>query len=283
MRTFTKNAAKAILGTLVAAAASITIASAPAGAHATIQLYGSTPTANGYGQMFVRIPHGCDGGLATDTIKVSIPAGFTGIKPQQKAGWNVTTVKADGVNVSEIIWSGGNLPDNQFDDFGISAKFPSTPGKVYVPVVQLCGDKQAAWINIPAPGQDSHSLKYPAASVTIEAAKGHGHGASHGTGHGAARWTGDVEVMVKHSKATIVADASSIHRGQLATVRVTTKGKTATVTRVRLDKAGDMLVTVPMTKPGSYRIADGSKVEIVVKGETIATTTVKATKGGASH
>ena len=264
MRTFNKNVAKAILGTLAAAAAIMSTAGA-ANAHASAQTYGSTPTTNGYGQLFIRVPHGCEG-AATDTVKVAIPVGFTAIKPQAKAGWSVSTVKSDGKNVSEVTWSGGSLPDSQFDDFGLSVKFPASAGTYYMPVVQLCGTKTAEWTQLPAAGESSHSLDRPAPAVKVAEASGHGHaGAS-------SRWTGDVEVSFKKGRATITIDASSIHRGKTATVRVSGHDGDKTVFTARLDRAGDLQRSVKAK--AKYEIKDGSTVEVLVGGKVIASTTV---------
>lgn len=275
MNTFKKNAAKAILGTLAASAVFLSTTGA-ASAHASVQLYGSTPTAGGYGQMFVRIPHGC-AGAATDTIKVQIPAGFASVKAQAKAGWSVSTVKADGKNVSEVTWSGGNLPDSNFDDFGLSVKFPITAGTYYVPVVQFCGASSVAWTQVPAAGEDSHSLASPAPSVEVSAAS---------TGHGASekvtRWTGDVDVMLTHDNAMLTIDASSVNRGKTATVRVTGAAGMSMIKKVKLDRAGDAQFSVKAIKrgKGAYAIKDGSTVEVLVGGKVIASTTVG---GSASH
>lgn len=263
MSTFTKNAAKAILGTLIAGTAIMSTAGA-ANAHATAQTYGSTPTANGYGQLFVRIPHGCEG-EATDTVKVQIPVGFTAVKPQAKSGWTVSTVKADGKNVSEVTWSGGNLLDSQFDDFGLSVKFPAA-GTYYMPVVQLCGTKTSEWTQIPAAGEDSHSLDHPAPAVKVAEAAEHGHSSE------SSRWTGDVEVTLKKDKATITVDASSIHRGKVATVRVSGHDGDKTVFKARLDRAGDIQRNVKAK--ARYEIKNGSTVEVLVNGKVIASTTV---------
>ena len=274
MNTFKKNAAKAILGTLAASAVLLSITGA-ASAHSSVQLYGSTPTASGYGQMFVRIPHGC-AGAATDTIKVQIPAGFASVKAQAKAGWSVSTVKADGKNVSEVTWSGGNLPDSNFDDFGLSVKFPATAGTYYVPVVQLCGASSVAWTQIPAAGEDSHSLASPAPSVEVNAAA-----AGHGAAETATRWTGDVDVMLTHDNAMLTIDASSVNRGKTATVRVTGAAGMSMIKKVKLDRAGDAQFSVNAVKrgKGAYAIKDGSTVEVLVGGKVIASTTV----GGSAH
>jgi periplasmic copper chaperone A len=281
MNTFKKNAAKAILGTLAASAVVLSATSA-ANAHASVQLYGSTPTASGYGQMFVRIPHGC-AGAATDTIKVQIPDGFASVKAQAKAGWSVSTVKADGTNVSEVTWSGGNLPDSNFDDFGLSVKFPATAGTYYVPIVQLCGASSVVWNQIPAAGEDSHSLASPAPSVEVNAAAaGHGAATGHGAAETATRWTGDVDVMLTHDNAMLTIDASSVNRGKTAKVRVTGAAGMSMIKRVKLDRAGDAQFSVKAIKrgKGAYAIKDGSTVEVLVGGKVIASTTVG---GSSSH
>jgi uncharacterized protein YcnI len=275
MNTFKKNAAKAILGTLAASAALISTGGA-ANAHSSIQLYGSTPTTGGYGQMFVRIPHGCEG-AATDTIKVQIPAGFTSVKAQAKAGWSVSTVKADGKNVSEVTWSGGNLPDSNFDDFGLSVKFPATAGTYYAPVVQLCGASSVVWNQIPQAGEDSHSLASPAPSVKVSQAS-----TDHGAAETATRWTGDVDVMLAKGNAMLTLDASSVHRGKTATVRVTGNTRTAMIKKVKLDRAGDAQFSIKAIKrgKGAYAIKDGFTVEVLVGGKVIASTMVG---GSTSH
>lgn len=265
----TKNfIAKAILGVLAASAALITSA-APASAHATAQLYGSTPTAGGYGHLFIRIPHGCEGGLATDTIKVQLPAGFSGVKPQAKAGWNVAVVKAAD-QPTEVTWSGGSLADAHFDDFGISVKYPSAAGTYALPTVQYCGTATAAWVEVPAAGQDPHSLAKPAPTVKV-AEKSTGHGSTHGSG--AAKWTGDVAVekFAKHS-VRVVVDASAVHRSKMAKVSVV-DGDTSTVLFTsRLDARGDLVKTV-RAKTTRYHVMDGSRIEVSVGGKVIASTT----------
>jgi uncharacterized protein YcnI len=139
-----------------------------ASAHATVQLYGSTATQNGYGHVFIRVPHGKEN-LYTVKVEVAIPEGVTGVKPQQVGGWKESRVLSeDGKTIKSVIWSEGNLPDTSFQDFGISVKYPNTPGTLYFKTVQTLSDgSEISWVNIPAPGQDSHSLEYPAPSVMV--------------------------------------------------------------------------------------------------------------------
>ena len=108
----------------------------PASAHMGVDVHGATMTAGKGATIFLRPGHGCDGD-ATNTITVEIPTGVTGVKPQQKAGWNTTF---DG---KTITWSGGALPDSQFDDFGIKLTWPKLVDGVksqaiYFKTVQIC-------------------------------------------------------------------------------------------------------------------------------------------------
>lgn len=269
--------AKAILGTLAAAAAIITVSS-PVSAHAGIQLYGAKATAGGYGAFFVRIPHGCEK-QATDIVEVSIPAGFASVRPQLIAGWNAETIKNAAGIVTAVKWSGGSLPDSQFADFGVNVKYPATAGKYPIPVIQYCGTKTAAWIQVAAEGQDSHSLPYPAPVLTVEAKADHGHGAAP-----AVKTVGDfsAEIMSKHGHEghlMVIIDLPSTWRGK--TVAVRADGKL--VKRVTLDKAGDFELMTDSVKKGpkGWMVMDGSKVDLLYKGEVINSVTIAAE--GADH
>jgi uncharacterized protein YcnI len=107
-----------------------------ASAHMGVDLHGATPTAGSGSTIFLRPGHGCDGD-ATNALTVTIPAGVTGVKAQQKAGWKVSATP------TQITWSGGNLPDDQFDDFGIKLTWPKLDAgvasqKFYFQSVQTC-------------------------------------------------------------------------------------------------------------------------------------------------
>ena len=127
------------LRTLVASAAAgvaLVAVSDSASAHVGIDLHGATATAGSSTAVFLRPGHGCSGD-ATNAVTVTIPAGATGAKAQPKAGWKLTS---DG---STITWSGGALPDDQFDDFGIRLSWPKLPAgvtsqKFYFKTVQTC-------------------------------------------------------------------------------------------------------------------------------------------------
>jgi hypothetical protein len=150
-----------------------------ASAHATIP--SDDLTADGYGVISIRIGHGCEG-LATNVVEVQIPEGFVSVKPQTKPGWTAETemVESDpyelhGQTFTERVgivrWSGGNLLDSQYDEFGISLKAPNTPDTtVAFPTIQYCGASATQeWIEVASEGQDPHELEKPAPTIGIVA------------------------------------------------------------------------------------------------------------------
>src|ERR1700729_1976051 len=138
------------LSWLLITTAIVTLAASSASAHITLENREATIGAP-YKAVFA-VPHGC-AGSATIKIRVQIPDGVIGVKPMPKAGWNVEAIKgkyaADydfhGAKISEgvkeVVWSGGKLPDDNYDEFVISTYLTNTlkPDTVlYFPVVQEC-------------------------------------------------------------------------------------------------------------------------------------------------
>ncbi len=130
----------------------------------------------------LRVPHGCDG-KATTGVRVQIPEGVLSVKPMPKPGWTLQTKKgkydksyqlwgqAVSEGVKEVDWSGGNLPDEFYDEFvfrgTLAADLPAGQ-KLYFPVVQECeGGAVDRWIAIPAAGQDADSLEFPAPGLKL--------------------------------------------------------------------------------------------------------------------
>ncbi len=117
----------------------------------------------------LKVPHGCKGS-PTVKLRVRIPEGVISAKPQPKPGWKLETIKGDYAKtyslygaqitsgVQEIVWSGGSLPDDQYDEFVFSAYLSSAlkPGStVYLPVVQECSKGVERWIDLPDPKASS--------------------------------------------------------------------------------------------------------------------------------
>jgi uncharacterized protein YcnI len=268
-----------IIGAVAVALASTVIAAAPASAHASIQTYGSEAKAGAYGHAFIRIPH-AEAGKSTVRIDIQIPEGVTAVKPQQVAGWTESVeYAADGKTAVKVTWAGGNLPDTSFADFGISLKYPATPGaKVYFKTVQTLNDGATiAWIEIPAAGVDGHSLAKPAPSVTLAAAA-----AGHGTttpeaGHTAPKWNGEISAtLVAKNRALIIVDASTTHAGKAVVVKVTKSGIDKTVLSTKLDTRGDLVRNVARAKSGKdgYTLAKGDAVSVFIGGVKVTTTTL---------
>ncbi len=106
-------------------------------------------------------------------------------KPMPKPGWKLATTKgaygksydyygtpvAEGV--TEIVWTGGDLPDDWYDEFVFRARLTDFPAgtAVYFPVVQECADGAVhRWIEIPEAGKSADDYEEPAPGVTISAA-----------------------------------------------------------------------------------------------------------------
>jgi uncharacterized protein YcnI len=150
----------AILG---AASIGLILAAAPAFAHVTANP-GEAP-AGGYAFLNFRVPHGCDGSPTTK-VAIHIPDGVVSVKPQEVAGWTIdmakgpiTPYESEGTTVSEgvkdVSWTGGPLPDEHVQQFGLSVKLPDKANEtVYFPVVQTCQQGVTRWIDIPVAGQD---------------------------------------------------------------------------------------------------------------------------------
>ncbi len=119
------------------------------------------------------VPHGCKGSPTT-RIRVRVPEGVVGVKPQPKAGWSLETIQGDYAKphaqygtkltsgVKEVSWSGGPLLDEHYDEFVFVGYLSSelTPNTtLYFPVVQECERGVERWIDLPSTNKapDDHS------------------------------------------------------------------------------------------------------------------------------
>jgi uncharacterized protein YcnI len=162
---------------LSASVAALAVTSASA--HITLENRQATIGA-GYKAVFA-VPHGC-AGSATIRIRVQIPEGVIAVKPMPKPGWNLEVVKGkyaaeydfhgtkSSEGVKEVIWSGGKLSDDNYDEFVMSTFLtgglkPNT--MMYFPVVQECEQGVSRWIDIPEEGHSAHEGKSPAPGVKL--------------------------------------------------------------------------------------------------------------------
>jgi uncharacterized protein YcnI len=129
----------------------------------------------------LRVPHGCDGS-ATVAVRVRIPEGYIDVKPMPKPGWKLDTVKGKyqkpmglrGATVSEgvteVDWSGGNLPDAYYDEFVLTGYLGDdlqAGQTLYFPVVQDCEKGVNRWIEIPSADGPKGEAAEPAAALKL--------------------------------------------------------------------------------------------------------------------
>jgi uncharacterized protein YcnI len=159
--------------------AALLLIATPSYAHVTLEARQAT-IGTWYKAVFA-VPHGC-AGSATTKLRVQIPDGVIDVKPMPKPGWNVEVVKGKyavpydfhGAKVSEgareVVWSGGKLADDNYDEFVISTYLTVTlkPDTVlYFPTVQECEQGTSRWIDIPADAEHTHDTKSPAPGVKL--------------------------------------------------------------------------------------------------------------------
>lgn len=164
------------------AVSALCVLATPAFSHSTLEVreaeLGSTYKA------ILRIPHGC-GDEATHTVRVQIPEGFFNVKPMPHAGWVLETVAGDyektyinhgrevTAGVKEIVWSGGNLPNEWYDEFVFRGTFApdlEAGSTFYFPTIQECANGSERWL-----GTGGNSEEKPAPKLTLIEAPSHAH------------------------------------------------------------------------------------------------------------
>jgi uncharacterized protein YcnI len=157
---------------LLTATVLVLLAAGPARAHVTLDR--NEAPAESFFNAMVNVPHGCEGS-PTLKVRVRIPDGVIGVKPQPKPGWELAIrkeklaqpiVESHGRTISEVVaevtWT-GRLLDENFDQFGIHMRLPNKPGEtLYFPTVQECENGVHRWIEIPAAGKSRGDYREPA-------------------------------------------------------------------------------------------------------------------------
>lgn len=123
---------------------------------AHVSLNPKTADAGSYFNAKIRVPHGC-GEFATTSVTVTIPDGILSVKPENIAGWEVKIIKKKlskpvkyhGKDLSEVVdtitWSGGNLPNEHYKDFGLNLKLPAEAGRLFFKTTQICTEGKTVW------------------------------------------------------------------------------------------------------------------------------------------
>jgi periplasmic copper chaperone A len=137
-----------------------------------------TAATGSYYRAAFKVGHGCEG-AATIAIAITIPDGFSNVKPMPKAGWTLDIkkqklakpIESHGKTITEevreIEWRGGSLPDEHYDEFVMAMKLPDAAGKQYFKVSQRCTKGSNEWTEIPAPGKSRGDYKKPAAELDV--------------------------------------------------------------------------------------------------------------------
>ncbi|WP_255771501.1 YcnI family copper-binding membrane protein [Pseudarthrobacter sulfonivorans] len=177
-----------------AAGAAILLLAAAAGASAHVGVTPDKTAANSYALLTFGIPHGCDES-ATTKVAITLPAELNDAQPTVNPNWTVEKVTeqltepkklADGSSItkrtSQIVYTAKTPLDHTLRDaLVLSVKLPDAAGStLYFPTLQSCETGQTDWSEIAKDGQDPHSLKAPAPSITISAAAD-----AHADGHAA--------------------------------------------------------------------------------------------------
>jgi uncharacterized protein YcnI len=164
-----------------------------AGVTAASAHVGVTPDktdANAYALLTFGIPHGCDES-GTTKVTITLPEELNDAQPTVNPNWTVQKVVeqlpepkklADGATItkrtSQIVYTAKAPLDPELRDaLVLSVKMPDAAGTtLHFPTLQNCEQGQTDWSEIAKEGQDPHSLKAPAPSLTVTAAAADGHG-----------------------------------------------------------------------------------------------------------
>ena len=165
---------------LVLGAVGVVAAVCAASAHVTLETKEATVGAP-Y-KAVLRVPHGCEG-AATIALRVRVPDGMIAVKPMPKPDWKIETVSGKypqayshfrnaklTEGVTEISFTGGNLPDAFYDEFvftGFLAGDLEAGKLLYFPVVQECEKGVHRWIEIPAAGKPASEYPEPAPALKL--------------------------------------------------------------------------------------------------------------------
>ncbi|MET3720604.1 MULTISPECIES: YcnI family protein [unclassified Arthrobacter] len=211
---------RALTSAAAAAGTAALLLTAAAGASAHVGVTPDKTAANSYALLTFGIPHGCEES-STTKVAITLPAELNDAQPTVNPNWTVEKVTeqlaepkklADGSSItkrtSQIVYTARTLLAHELRDaLVLSVKLPDAAGStLYFPTLQSCETGLTNWSEIATDGQDPHSLKAPAPSITIsEAADAHA-----ADGHAAA--TGDAASTDTQQAAAVTdsgADARS--------------------------------------------------------------------------
>ncbi|MEA3551699.1 YcnI family protein [Pseudarthrobacter sp. C1] len=221
--------------------AAMLLLAAAGGAAAHVGVTPDKTSANSYALLTFAVPHGCDGS-GTTKVAITLPAELNDAQPTVNPNWTAEKVTeqlaeprklADGSSItkrtSQVVYTAKTPLEHQLrDTLVLSVKLPDAAGTtLYFPTLQTCEAGQTDWSEIAKDGQDPHSLKAPAPSVTITGAAGAGgpgteHAAAVADGGAAARADGGADAR---SWAGLAAGVGGLVLGGAAFVRSAARRK----------------------------------------------------------
>lgn len=118
--------------------------------------------------------------IPTTEVRLIIPDGVNYVTPNVKPGWTID-VKKSGENeeakVTEIVWTGGEIPAGQRDEFLFSAQTPATEGTIPWKAYQTYADGTVvAWDTNPKSitqhseedeGDEDHETMHPYSETKV--------------------------------------------------------------------------------------------------------------------
>jgi len=133
----------------------------------------STASGGSYQTFSVGVPSERD--ATTVGLRLVIPEGVESIRPNMKPGWKIDmkkTTVSDKELVTEIVWTGGQVPSGFRDDFIFSAKTPSGGTVIWKAYQTYSNGSIVSWDQAFVPGVTfSHeSLLGPYSQTVLSAA-----------------------------------------------------------------------------------------------------------------
>ena len=242
------------------------------------------------------VPHGCQGSPTT-RIAIQIPEGINAVTPTRNAFYTLAKVPqkletpitdAHGnqltERVAQVVYTATTaLPEGQRDTFELSLTLPAadTETTLHFPTVQTCEVGEVAWIQVPAAGQNPHSLDHPAPAVTLSTDTGTA------TALLVARFSGLALISVVVLTASGVLMASVV-TGDLTSAPQTTYGRTllvkvALVVTAVVLAAWNRFRLVPVVSGQPDRLSALRRLRQVMLGEVVILVLVVAVTGALSQ
>ncbi len=160
------------LRTVVCSALAALVVAPAAEAHVTMDP--GEWEAGGFGRFSIRVPTERED-ASTTRVTVRLPEGVFFVSFQPKPGWK-RTIRMEQLDepvelfgepveerVAEVTWEGGEIAPGEFDEFGMSARIPETPGEtlLFPSIQEYSSGEVVRWID-PDPEGES-----PAPAVTV--------------------------------------------------------------------------------------------------------------------